>query len=57
MNEKITYEHPIARQNRESLQKEVNEHKVNIDYACFVKTPEERAELKKAKLAYKKANR
>jgi len=50
----VDYNAPAVVQERTKLQKEVNEHKVNIDYACFAKTPEEVKELKLAKKSYLK---
>lgn len=53
----IGYNHPEAVANRAIVQAETNSHKLNIDYACFAKTPEEKAELKLAVKAYKKSQR
>ena len=39
-----------------SLQKEINQHKINIDRGCFRKTPEERIRIKEAKKEWKKQN-
>jgi hypothetical protein len=55
--EVIGYNHPEAVQNRAAIQAEINKNKVNIDFACFCKTPNEKEALRTAKHLYRKHQR
>ena len=50
----VTSDYEMSLQRRQMLQVEINQRKVNIDFACFKKSAQDKADLKKAKKEHRK---